>query len=107
MYDNLIKIIISSPEFGTNNLIIVDNENKCIFLNERYKKFSENEFIEFLDKFFRIIRHWNNEFNDLDSVTTIKIIEKNNIYDICVKNVPNNFDSFIDLINKQIYSIIM
>lgn len=103
MFNNLTEVIIYINEYGISNTIIVDNIKKDISLNGKFNKLNIQQFNEFLNTFFRIIREWKNE-EDSESGNTIiniRILEKDKQCDfhICHKP-PNNFDSFLDLVHK-------
>ncbi len=103
MFNNLERVIISINEYGTNNIITIDNNKKDISLNRKYNNLNIDEFNSFVSSFFRIIREWKNEGNEINSniLLGVKIIEKNNQYELFInKNIPDNYDSFLDLINK-------
>ncbi len=103
MFNNLESVIISINEYGISNIITIDNNKKDISLNGEYNNLSIDEFNSFVETFFRIIREWKNECNEINSniLLGIKIIEKNNQYELFInKNIPDNYDSFLDLIHK-------
>lgn len=103
MYSELVKINISICEHGKLNLIIIDNIKKDVSLDNVYSNLSEDDYNDFLSAFLRIIRNWSNSKNmkERDIIIKIKIFEKNNQEEILIDNkLPNNYDSFLDLINK-------
>ncbi len=103
MFNDLVEVIISINEHGICNTIILDNHNKDIFLNEKCYKLDIQQFHDFLNRFFRIIREWNTEeySKNEDIIINIRIVEKDNEYDFHVDHkLPNNFDSFLDLIHE-------
>ncbi len=104
MFENLIKIVVSYTELGINNLLIIDNINNTISFNEKCIKFNSNDFSDFLNTFLRIIREWENK--DIDKnfnnnfVLNIRFFENKKEYNLCINNIPDNFDSFLNLVNK-------
>ena len=103
MFNNLVEVIVSINEFGIYNTIIVDNNKKDISLNGKFSKLNLQQFNDFLNTFFRIIREWKNEeySENENTIINIRIVEKDKQYDfhICHK-LPDNFDSFLDLVHK-------
>lgn len=104
MFENLIKIVVSYTELGINNFLIIDNINKTIFFNEKYIKFNLNDFSDFLNTFLRITREWNNKdfnnnFNN-NFILNISFFENKKEYNLCLNHIPDNFDSFLNLISK-------
>lgn len=104
MFENLIKIIVSYTELGVNNLLIIDNTNNTIVFNEKLKKFKSNDFSDFLNIFLRIIREWEdkdiNKIFKNNFILNISFFENKMEYNLCINNIPDNFDSFLTLINK-------
>ncbi len=103
MFNNLERVIISINEYGINNIITIDNNKKDISLNGEYNNLNIDEFNSFIESFFRIIREWKNEGNEINNnfLLGIKIIEKSNQYDLFInENIPDNYDSFLNLIHK-------
>lgn len=104
MFENLIKITVSFTEFGVNNTLIIDNKTNSVLFNEKCKNLNSNEFSDFLDTFFRIIREWENKSNNKNLnnnfILNMIIFENKKEYNLCINNIPNNFDSFLSLINK-------
>lgn len=104
MFENLIKIVVSYTELGVNNLLIIDNINNTISFNEKFIKFNSNDFSNLLNTFLRIIREWENK--DIDKnfnnnfILNVNFFENKKEYDLCINNIPDNFDSFLNLINK-------
>lgn len=104
MFENLIKIVVSYTELGVNNLLIIDNINNTISFNEKFIKFNSNDFSNFLNTFLRIIREWENK--DIDKnfnnnfILNVNFFENKKEYNLCINNIPDNFDSFLNLINK-------
>lgn len=104
MFENLIKIVISYTKLGVNNLLIIDSINNTISFNEKCIKFNSNDFSDFLNTFLRIIREW--EKKDIDKnfnnnfVLNIRFFENKKEYNLCINNIPDNFDSFLNLVNK-------
>ena len=107
MFKDLIKIIVFFSEFGVNTELIIDNEKKVISLNEKKKTLDLNDFNNFLNDFLRIIRTWeskdtNKNFND-KFILNISFFENKKEYNLCINNIPDNFDSFMDLINEIVF----
>ena len=103
MFNNLVEIIISINEYGIYNKIIVDNNKKDICLNGKYKKLNIQQFNDFLNTFFRIIREWKTEeyTKNENTMINIRIVEKDNQYDFNIYHkLANNFDSFLDLVHR-------
>lgn len=103
MFNNLVEIIISINEYGFYNTIIVDNNKKDICLNGKYNKLNIQQFNDFLNTFFRIIREWKTEeyTKNENTMINIRIVEKDNQYDFHIYyKLPNNFDSFLDLVHR-------
>lgn len=103
MFNNLVEIIISINEYGFYNTIIVDNNKKDICLNGKYNKLNIQQFNDFLNTFFRIIREWKTEeyTKNENTMINIRIVEKDNQYDFHIYHkLPNNFDSFLDLVHR-------
>jgi len=107
LFNNLIKIKISMGLMGDITFVLIDNLNKTITVNDVVKINNIDEYNEFLLTFFRIIREWENEYineslND-SYLLNINIIEKENNYVYKIKNAfPDNFDSFLSLIETII-----
>lgn len=103
MFNNLVEVIISINEYGIYNTIIVDNNKKDISLNGKFNKLNLQQFNNFLNTFFRIIREWKNEeySENENTIINIRIVEKDNQYDFHIyRKLPDNFDSFLDLVHK-------
>lgn len=105
MFENLNKIIISFTEFGINNLLTIDNKSNTILFNDKYKTLNLNEFYKFLATFFRITREWENKsthenFNS-NFILNMHIFEKDKEYNLSINSIPNNFDSFLNLIDNK------
>lgn len=103
MFNNLVEVIISINEHGICNTIIIDNNKKDVSLNGKYNNLSIQDYNYFIESFFRIIREWQNEDNKIskDLLLSIKIVEKTNQYIMNIEQcIPDNFDSFLDLIHK-------
>jgi len=103
MLNNLVEVIISINEYGIGNTITIDNNKKDVSLNGKYNNLTLDEFNFFVDSFFRIIREWKNEGNEINQniLLNIRIIEKKNQYDLYInRRIPDNYDSFLDLIHK-------
>ncbi len=101
MFNSIIKATISIKDYRNRDIIIIDNEKKDVLLNDKYKNLKKEEYDEFLTTFLRIIREWQNEEKKIDEHININIniIEKDNNYSLNINHYPNNYDSFIDLIN--------
>lgn len=102
MYNELDKVIITINEYNVQRIIIIDNNTKDISLNGKSSNLTNDEYENFLNTFFRIIRSWDTKSNmEAENLFVgINIIEKNKKYDMFIdKYIPNNYDSFIDLIN--------
>lgn len=104
MYENLNKIIVTYTELGIHNLLIIDNINKTISFNGKCTKFNSNDFSDSLNTFLRIIREWKNKDTDKNYknnfILNIRFIENKKEYNLCINYIPDNFDSFLNLINK-------
>ena len=83
MFNNLVEVIVSINEFGIYNTIIVDNNKKDISLNGKFSKLNLQQFNDFLNTFFRIIREWKNEeySENENTIINIGIVEKDKQYD--------------------------
>lgn len=103
MFKNLVEVVVSLNEYGINNTIIIDNKKKDILFNGKYINLKINEFNLFLESFFRIIREWKNQSDEKNEniMLSIEIIEKENQYQLYINHcIPDNFDSFLDLIHN-------
>ena len=99
MFNNLVEVIVSINEFGIYNTIIVDNNKKNISLNGKFSKLNLQQFNDFLNTFFRIIRE--EYLENENTIINIRIVEKDKQYDFHIYHkLPDNFDSFLDLVHK-------
>ena len=81
-----------------NNII-----GKDISLNGKFSKLNLQQFNDFLNIFFRLIKEWKNEeySQNENTIINIRIVEKDNQYDFHIYHkLPSNFDSFLDLVHK-------
>jgi len=104
MFKDLIQITISYSVFNMHHLLIINNKDHTISLDKKCITLPSNEFFDFTDALLRIIREWENK-EDSENPNTLlfikmKIVENKKEYPLYVRYVPNNFNDFLELINK-------
>lgn len=101
MYNNLKNITITCSLYGNNYNIIFDNDNKLIKVNDTV--ITDIDYNNYLVKLLRIIRFYNIDKNNNIHNTMIKIKEVDNEYLYYIDDLlPDNYDSFIDLLMELI-----
>ena len=98
MYSSLQEVNIITNIDNKNyeiNLNYIDNR---IFINSKLIDISIN-LNDYLDKLFNIIKFWNVDETIGDFKTLVSVVEKDKTYNYYISNnLPNNYDSFIDLL---------
>ncbi len=82
-------------------MIIIDSNKKNVSINKKYSNLSLKDYEKFVNIFFRIIREWKSYYNRIkkDKILIVGVIEKDKQYDLYIGNsVPDNFNSFLELI---------
>ena len=106
MYESLLKINMLLTEFNVDKKIVVDNEENSVLYGDKKKVVSKEEFVSFLDNFFRVLRSKiiepKNKGVSLNSdyLLRIRVVEKENSYDYAFRgNSLNEFDEFYDILS--------
>lgn len=98
MYSSLQEVNIITNIDNKNyeiNLNYIDNK---IFINSKLIDTSIN-LNDYLDKLFNIIKFWNVDEPIGNFKTLVSVVEKDKTYNYYISNnLPNNYDSFIDLL---------
>lgn len=100
MYKSLKKIIITNNIYGKESTIILDNLKEKIIIDDQLIE-ANSSYQKYLNDLLRIIRTWQHSQNHNTPLATVQLIEDDDIYTYSIKNIlPDNYDSFIDLLFK-------
>lgn len=102
MYKNLDQILIITNIYHKKYKIILDNKKQEIIVNDE-PTYPSNNFERYISDLIRIIRTWPINQNCIECETIIEITEKDSTYTYYINNnLPDNYDSFIDLLVQLI-----
>lgn len=102
MYNDLNKILIVTNIYHKKYKIIFDNKKQEIIVNDEFTYYPDN-FERYISDLIRIIRTWSMNQNCIEYETVIEITEKDSTYTYYIdNNLPDNYDSFIDLLIQLI-----
>lgn len=102
MYKELNEILIITNIYHKKYRIVLDNKNQEIIVNDELKYRSSN-FENYLNDLIRIIRTWPINQKCINCETLIELTENDKTYTYYIGNeIPDNYDSFIDLLVRMI-----
>lgn len=102
MYKELKEILIITNIYHKKYRMVLNNQSQEIIINDELKYHSKN-FENYINDLLRLIRTWPINQQCIDCQTMIEIKENDNTYTYYIGNeLPNNYDSFIELLIKMI-----
>ena len=106
MYEELLKINMVLTEFNVDKKIIIDNVFNTVTYENKNRKETKEELVNFFDKFFRALRAKISRpqkmemYSNKGYMLKIRIVEKENKFDYVIKgNSLDELDEFYDMLN--------